>query len=131
MGKTQRACDHPQSMKVTRHGKPSKLFTDRLRAPTSDDYERMVHVCVEALVRGSQDVLALFPYTLKFPEDFPRGILEVKYEDGSNVHRIKAKKLLAWLRERGHTDITTEDLRRQAIVLGLQMVKIEEMMEDF
>lgn len=112
-------------MKVERHGKPSKAFTSRLRAATSDDYERMVSACVEAIVRGSEDVLALFPYTMKFPKDFPRGILEVKYEDGSNVHRIKAKKLLAWLHEKGHTEITMDSLKGAIISNGLAMARFD------
>jgi hypothetical protein len=114
-------------MKVNRHGKPSKAFTSRLKAPTRADYERMVSACVEAIVRGSADVLARFPYTLRFPKDFPRGILEVKYEDGTNVHRIKARKLLAWLNARGYTDITTDSLRGAIISSGLALAAFDEM----
>jgi hypothetical protein len=89
----------------------------------------MVSACVEAIVRGSADVLARFPYTLKFPKDFPKGILEVKYEDGTNVHRIKAKKLLAWLNARGYTDITTDSLRGAIISNGLSLAAFDAMCE--
>lgn len=116
-------------MKVVRHGKPARAFTSRLKAPTSVDYERMVSACVEAIVRGSEDVLALFPYTLKFPKDFPRGILEVKREDGTNVHRIKAKKLLVWLKNNGHTEITMDSLLGAIISSGLAMKRFDDMCE--
>lgn len=86
----------------------------------------MVHGCLEALIRGEKDVLVLFPYVLKFPEDFPRGILEVKYDDGSNVHRIKAKKLLQWLHEKGHTDITMDSLKGHQIAFGLKTTEFEK-----
>lgn len=116
-------------MRVNRHGKPSKAFTSRLRAATSDDYERMVQACVEALIRGSQDVLGRFPYTLKFPKGFPKGILEIKYEDGTNIHRMKARKLLAWLNANGYTDITTDSLRGAIISNGLSLAAFDEMCE--
>ena len=113
-------------MKVVRHGKPSKLYTDTLRSPTSDDYERLVSAAVEAVIGGSTDVLVAFAYTLKFPEDFPKGILVEKVEH-KNVHRIKAKKLLKWLYDHGHTDITTDTIRGALIADGLAMKQFDEM----
>jgi hypothetical protein len=118
-------------VKVTRHGKPAKAFTERLRSASEADYERMVNGCLEALICGSKDVLVLFPYTMKFPEDFPRGILEEKHENGSNVHRIKARKLLKWLQDRGHTSITMEDIRGQMISFGLQEAKINDLLQSY
>lgn len=117
-------------MKVVRHGKPAKAFTERLRSPVDADFDAMVQACVDAIVRGSTDVLALFPYTLKFPKGFPKGILEVKYEDGTNVHRIKAKKLLKWLNEAGYTDITMDMLRGEQIAFGINTTKLEEMFDS-
>lgn len=116
-------------MRVVRHGKPAKAFTSRLRAATSDDYERLVSACLEAVIGGSTDVLVAFPYTLKFPEDFPRGILMERTDDGSNIHRIKAKKLLKWLNTKGYTDVTMESLRGQVISFGINATKLDEMLD--
>jgi hypothetical protein len=118
-----------KEVKVVRHGKPSKAYTSRLRGATSADWATMVSATVEAIVGGSEDVLALFPYTMKFPKDFPKGILEVKREDGANVHRIKAKKLLKWLQDHGHTEITMDTLRGQIISNGLMLAAFDEMCE--
>lgn len=116
-------------MKVNRHGKPSKAFTSSLRGPTSADYDRMVSACVEAITQGSTDVLGRFPYTLKFPKDFPKGIREAENEDGTNVYRMKAKKLLGWLNAHGHTDITMERLRGALVSSGLALAAFDEMYE--
>lgn len=98
----------------SRRGRPTKAYLSTLKRATSDDYQKLVRGAVEALISGSTDVLISFPYVFKFPEDFPKGIL-VEQTETTNVRRIKAKKLLAWLRERGHTDITTEALRAAQI----------------
>lgn len=45
----------------------------------------------------------------KFPADFPKGLLD--HKDHPNVfRRVKTKRLLAWLRKRGITDITPDSL---------------------
>ena len=116
-------------MNVTRHGKPSRAFTGTLRAPTSDDYDLLVHSAVEAIVGGSTDVLVSFAYTLKFPDSFPRGILVEKTESGGNVHRIKAKRLLKWLGDNGYTDITTTSLWGQSVSFGLLTTKLDNMFD--
>ena len=90
----------------------------------------MVSAAVEAIVTGSTDVLVTFPYTLKIPKDFPRGVLEEKTEDGGNVHRIKARKLLKWLNDRGHTEISAEMLRGEIISFGIEASKMDAMFEE-
>lgn len=97
-----------------RHGRPRKDYLDSLKRPTKGDYGKLVRACLEALINGETDVLIGFSYVLKFPADFPRGILE-KRMDTVNVHRIKARKLLDWLRDKGYTSITASDLREQKI----------------
>lgn len=116
-------------MKVNRHGKPSKAFTERLRGATSSDYDEMVGACLRAILNGSEDVLMRVPYTLKFPKGFPKGIKEVQYEDGTNVHRIKAKKLLGWLCDNGHTGMTMEDLTGHIIRWGLLQRRLDSELE--
>jgi hypothetical protein len=74
----------------------------------------LVRGAVEALISGSTDVLVAFPYVFKFPKDFPKGVL-VEKTPTANIRRVKAKKLLDWLRQRGYTDITTDALRAAQI----------------
>lgn len=113
-------------MKVNRHGKPAKAYTDTLREPKKDDYQRLVNAVLEALIAGKKDVCIAFPYVFKFPADFPKGVLEEKVDD-VNIRRCKAKKLLDWLREHGHTEVTTESLRGAMIRNGLTMAWMDEM----
>lgn len=100
-------------MKVIRHGKPKKEYLATLkRRPTKADYDKLVTACMEAIINGEIDVLVSFAYVAKFPKGFPKGILVQKVDD-KNIHRIKARKLLTWLNENGHTLVTVEALKRQ------------------
>lgn len=111
-------------MKVIRHGKPSNAYLSTLERPKKHDWNLLVRSCVEAIVQGEEDVIIAFSYVLKFPKGFPRGILEEKVDD-KNIHRIKARKLLTWLNEKGHTDITVEDLRVQCGLITKLSKKFE------
>lgn len=95
---------------TNRRGKPSRAYRNTLKRPTRADYERLVRVAVEAVIRGSEDVLIAFPYLFKFPSDFPKGRL-VEKEGLNDVRKIKASRLITWLHKHGHTDITMERLR--------------------
>lgn len=97
-------------MKVVRHGKPSKAFLATLRPPGVKDFDKLVESCMAAIISGHNDVIIRFPYTMKFPADFPRGICESKEPNGTNIHRVKAKRLLTWLHANGHTAATVEML---------------------
>jgi len=81
---------------------------------------------MEAIISGEVDIIVAFSYVTKFPKDFPRGILERK-EGANNIHRIKARKLLTWLHEQGHTFVTVDALRRQRA----EFSKVERKFADF
>lgn len=111
-------------MKVIRHGKPKKEYLATLRnKPTKADYDRLVKACMEAIISGEKDVIVSFAYVAKFPKDFPRGILEQKIDD-KNIFRIKARKLLTWLHNNGHTLITVDALKRQRAAFSMFENKI-------
>lgn len=112
-------------MKVNRHGKPSKAYTSTLRAPTRADYESLVRGCLEAVISGSKDVMVAFAYTVKFPEDFPKGTI-VEKVDAKTVRKIKANRLLKWLNDHGHTDITMEMLRVQQIAFAVKTTEFDK-----
>lgn len=114
---------------IVRHGRPHRSYLATLRAPTKKDYEKLVRVCMEVLIRDELDVTIAFAYTLKLPDTFPRGILERK-EGASNIHRIKARKLLAWLYEQGHTSLTLDDLAKQRIVFTKAEREFESLFSD-
>lgn len=99
-------------MNIIRHGKPSKAYLATLRSPSKADYDVLVKSCMEALISGEKDVIVQFSYVTKFPEGFPKGILQEKV-GAVNIHRIKADKLLMWLHEQGHTEVTVTKLKQQ------------------
>lgn len=107
-----------------RHGKPSAAYLATLRKPTNKDYDLLTQACLEAIISGENDVIVLFSYLMKFPADFPKGILEQK-QGPDDVRRIKARKLLTWLHEHDHTDITVEALKQQRVAF----TKIENFLE--
>ena len=85
----------------------------RLSKAGTKDYEKLVAACLTALISGEKDVNIAFSAWIRFPKDFPKGVLS---SGGTvQVRRIKALKLLAWLRERGYTDVTSEHIRVQQI----------------
>lgn len=112
---------------VTRHGKPSNAFKATLRSAATKDFDRLVEVCITAITNDEVDVLILFAYTMKFPEDFPRGICMSKNPDGSNVHRVKAKRLLMWLNANGHTAATVEMIGVQKRVYAESIRKMSNL----
>ena len=109
---------------VTRHGNPSKAYRQSLRSMATEDIDKLVEVCITAITNDEIDIIILFAYTLKFPEDFPRGICISKNSDGSNVHRVKAKRLLMWLYNKGYTAATVE-------MIGVQKRKFAESFRKF
>lgn len=115
-------------MEVTRHGKPSNKYLNTLREPQKKDYLVLVNAALEAIISGEDDVLIAFAYVLKYPADFPKGVLVEKVDD-KNIRRVKAKKLLAWLNAKGHTDITMDSLRGAIISNGLRFAAFDEMCE--
>lgn len=93
-----------------RHGRPRGDYLATLQTKANKpDYDRLVMACVAALVDGERDIFVSFNYTLKFPSDFPKGII-VEEDDFTNTHKIKARKLLDWLHERGYTTLSYEKL---------------------
>lgn len=114
-------------MKVVRHGKPSRAYTSTLRDPRQSDYTALVNAAIEAIIAGEDDIYIAFAYVLKFPADFPKGILVEKLDD-KNIRKIKARKLLKWLNDRGHTGFTTEDIRGAVIASGLTMMRMNDML---
>jgi hypothetical protein len=113
-----------------RHGKPRNDYLNSLKKPKRADYEKLVHACVDAIVQGEKDIIVAFAYTLKFPKDFPKGILERK-EGNNNIHRIKARKLLMWLHSKGYTPITVAGLKYQAMELGKVTSFLNKFDQDF
>ena len=109
---------------IVRHGKATNAYRASLRKPSIKDYEKLVEVCITAIIDEEVDIAVSFSYLLKFPKDFPRGILESREIDGSNVHRIKAKRLLMWLHDNGHTAATVE-------MLGAQKRNVTKMLMAF
>jgi hypothetical protein len=92
-----------------RRGRPTKAFLKGLKRPRKADYDRLVRGAIEAILSGSEHVLVAFPYTVKFPKGFPKGVL-VEKTLVSNIYRVRARLLLEWLHEHGHTEITNATL---------------------
>lgn len=94
-----------------------KGYVESLRKPLLPDYNKLAIACVEAIIDGGNDVIVAFSYLMKFPEGFPKGIL--LREDGLvDIRKIKARKLLTWLNEKGYTEISVEGLKKQREALS-------------
>ena len=109
---------------VERHGKPSNAFLSKLKPATQENFDKLVEASLAAIIDNQIDVEVWFPYTFKFPADFPRGVCISKQLDGSNVHSIKAKRLLMWLNANGHKTATVE-------MIGVQKRKFTNSDNEF
>lgn len=112
---------------ICRHGKPSNAFKAMLRPAETRDYDNLVEVCITAIANDEVDVFLSFAYTMKFPDTFPRGICVSKESDGSNVHKVKAKRLLMWLHDNGHTAATVEMIGVQKRAFAECVRKLENL----
>ena len=112
---------------VTRHGKPSNAFKANLRSIAARDIDKLIEVSITAIANDEIDVFISFAYTMKFPDTFPRGICISRQNDGSNVHKVKAKRLLMWLHDNGHTAATVEMVGVQKRAFAESMRKLDNL----
>ena len=112
---------------VIRHGKPSNAFKASLRSYATKDIDKLIEVSITAIANDEIDVFISFAYTIKFPETFPRGICVSRESDGSNVHKVKAKRLLMWLHDNGHTAATVEMVGVQKRAFAESMRKLDNL----
>lgn len=97
-----------------RHGKPSDAYRASLHKAGKADYTKLLAAVLRVLIDESIDFEVAFNYTLKFPADFPKGLL-LRREGLVNVRKLRADRVLRWLNSKGHTDITIETIRRAKI----------------
>ena len=93
---------------VTRHGRVSNAYKATLRKPLKADFDKLVDVCIKAIIEEEVDIYISFAYTLKFPATFPHGIIVSRESDGSNIYKTKAKRMLVWLHANKKTLVTVE-----------------------
>lgn len=80
----------------------------------AEDYQKLLQAVVQACVEHAgkfnyPSIEVAFHHLTQFADDFPKGIV-VKKDGPVNVHRMKARKLLDWLRKHGHTELTVEHI---------------------
>jgi hypothetical protein len=72
----------------------------------------LVVAAMSAIISGEPDVIIAFSYLTAFAPDFPKGIV-VDRNSALDIRKIKARKLLTWLNERGYTDVSVGQLKKQ------------------
>lgn len=89
---------------------PTKAYLASLRKATKSDYTLLLRHCVEAWLEGHEELILATSYRLKFPKDFPKGLITSR-QPPVIYRRIKVNRLVNWLNQNGHTAVTMEDLR--------------------
>ncbi len=109
----------PEDNKVAlaRNGKPSKAYREALKPASPADMERLVVATLEALIRGEEFLLLKTSYLFKWPDDFPKGKI-IRQEGKEDIRTIRCRKLLEWLRNRGHTTMTLSSIRGLRLSVG-------------
>jgi hypothetical protein len=108
-----------------RVGRPSKAVLASLRGLVASDYQKLlqavVMACVEHAGKNNYPVVWLkFHHLTKFADDFPLGRGVVKKDGPFNLYRVKARKLLDWLRKHGHTTLTVDDIGNNAASFSMK-----------
>lgn len=85
--------------------------------------ERLVVGVLEALINGEEFVLLKTSYLFKWPTDFPKGKI-IRQEGREDIRTLRARRLLEWLRERGHTTVTLDELRGLRLSVGRRIIEL-------
>lgn len=93
-------------------GRPSRAYKASLQEPTKEHYRQLLLACVTAILNDQAEVILAVSHLTKFPADFPKGLI-VATQHPIVYRRIKANRLIHWLNNNGHTEVTMEDLRVQ------------------
>jgi hypothetical protein len=102
---------------LARNGKPSKQYRASLHTANKQDFERLVAGTLEAIVAGHEFVLLKVNYLTTWPADFPKGKI-IRQEGKFDIRSIRARRLLKWLQDKGHTKMTLEKIRGLRIKVG-------------
>jgi hypothetical protein len=103
--------------------------TRRTQGAKEQMYAQMAKACVAAVIQREWDILVTFPYFVKFKDKtFPHGIL-VSKTPTTNVYKIKVRKLLDWLHEKGYSKFCTEDVMKSSRDFQYFLGKMERMMD--
>lgn len=105
-------------------GRPSYAYKASLQEPTKEHYQQLLLACVTAILNDQTEVILAVSHLTKFPDDFPKGLI-VATQRPVVYRRIKANRLIHWLNNNGHTEVTMEDLRvqqRKVTLLEKEMI---------
>lgn len=73
------------------------------------DYDRLALAACEAMLNGENSVFVAFHHTVRFPDDFPKGVL-VDRTEKTDIRKMRAKKVYDWLYEHGHVKLPRTDI---------------------
>ena len=108
--------------------KPHSRIRDNTDPAAREDYERMAAGAIEALAGGNRDVLLTFPWFVKIDKTFPRGICVAKTMT-TNTYRVKARKLLDWLHERGYSKVDSKTVVEARRGMLLKLAALDRQLE--
>lgn len=99
--------------------KPTLEALAATHTASDEDYERLAVAVVRAITLKQRDLLIKFPYFVKLPDSFPKGILQHKDEQ-YNYYRCKTFRLADWLFEHNHLAQNAKDIvKSQRTVVNL------------
>jgi hypothetical protein len=81
--------------------KPSNSQRQATHPASSDDYKKLATHVTSAIVNKCRDIVVRFPYFVKLPDDWPRGIL-IKRDAHYDYYKVKAFKAADWLYAHGY-----------------------------
>jgi hypothetical protein len=81
--------------------KPSNSQRQATHPASSDDYKKLAAHVTSAIVNKCRDIVVRFPYFVKLPTSWPRGIL-IKRDAHYDYYKVKAFKAADWLFAHGY-----------------------------
>jgi hypothetical protein len=87
--------------KQVKRVKPSNAQRQATHPASDEDYKRLASYVVSAIAHKCRDLVIRFPYFVKLPDDWPRGIL-IKKDAQYDYYKVKVFKAADWLHAHGY-----------------------------
>lgn len=97
-----------------RGGRPSKAFLASLKPAGKAAYAELEKAVVQALVAGAGYVVLVVPNVFSAPPEWGSKKVLTRTKTTLKV-QYNAARILAWLNENGHSEITSRDIRAAKI----------------
>lgn len=112
-----------------RRYKPTLQQRKATHHANDDDFKKLAAAVVKAIALKQKDVFLRFPYFVRLPDDFPKGVC-YKRDQEYDYFRAKAFKLADWLYKHGHMSTDAKGVVKSMRTVVNLMGHVERLLTD-